>query len=240
MASRSAKDSVLRSQRFLDLMTAEFAKLQYQETMSGKEAVENFIHSGRTYGDLKQRELLGENFSMDLVLREWNPNLTPELEFRGFVYNSQFTCLTQYYSMIYVPEIHRKKELFQKSIVTFWEEKIKHVIPLKDYCIDFTVLEGNSENNVIVIELNPPAPLASPVLFDYLKEKEIIENGPFEFRVVTAPVLGAKKKIAARARQLFDAMFPNYAALEKLVEEKEKLVKENNDSELGEYSCALL
>lgn len=39
------------------------ASVKALETFSGAEAVEQFLHSKRTYGDVKQRELLGNDFS---------------------------------------------------------------------------------------------------------------------------------------------------------------------------------
>lgn len=38
------------------------------ETFSGKQAMETFMNSKRTYGDLKQRELLGSEFTYDAVV----------------------------------------------------------------------------------------------------------------------------------------------------------------------------
>jgi hypothetical protein len=39
-------------------------------------------------------------------------------------------------------------------------------------------------SQAIVIEINPPAPLAGQGCFNYYSERELLENGPFEFRIV--------------------------------------------------------
>jgi len=189
------------------------------ETFSGKEAIQTFIHSRRTYGDLKQRELLGDEFSMEICLREWERKLVPEMEFRGFVYGHKFTCLTQYYCMIYSPEINKNKKDIETKVLAYWET-IKHLFPIPDYCIDFCLYE----DQIRVIEINPVAPLAGSGLFLWPQDRKIIENGPFEFRVVTEIPKHAVSKalIHAPARDLMNNMFPNYHALETHLLEKEK------------------
>jgi len=111
MSSRSAKDSVLRSDKMKSLLKFELSKYvdkgtakpesgeieinsskqmisfvraqsKAMQTFSGKEAVYNFYTSQRTHGDITLA-LLRDNFKMGVVLRLWNPKLIPECEFRG-------------------------------------------------------------------------------------------------------------------------------------------------------------
>ncbi len=65
---------------------------------SGAEALHLLLHSQRAYDDLSRAELvLGkEHFDMGVIVRGW-VDISPEWEFRAFVYNGVMTACTQYY-----------------------------------------------------------------------------------------------------------------------------------------------
>jgi len=96
---------------------------------------------------------------------------------------------------------------------------VKKLIPISDYAIDFAV----KKDSVLIIEINPPAPLAGTGFFEWPAEREILQNGPFEFRIRTKPLTEGKERIYSKARDLINSKFPNYFKLEqKITEEKQK------------------
>jgi hypothetical protein len=65
---------------------------------SGAQALHLLLHSQRAYDDLSRAELVmgKEKFSMSVIVRGW-VDISPEWEFRAFVYNGVMTACTQYY-----------------------------------------------------------------------------------------------------------------------------------------------
>ncbi len=91
-----------------------------------------------------------------------------DLEFRGFVYNGQFTALTQYNEYVYFPALRQRKEEILDLIKSQFDQKILPVISLKNYVVDFILCtekeeEYNTRDNrftglkVFIVELNPLA-----------------------------------------------------------------------------------
>lgn len=64
-------------------------------------------------------------------------NFRTELEFRGIVFGKKFTCLTQYYDLLYIPYVNEHHKEIENMIYSFWETNLLHLIPLDDYCVDF-------------------------------------------------------------------------------------------------------
>jgi len=61
-----------------------------------------------------------ENFDMKLIIREWC-QIAFEWEFRAFVFDGKLTAVTQYYSIVYVPELKEMEEQISKRIQDYWE-----------------------------------------------------------------------------------------------------------------------
>jgi len=137
---------------------------------NAKDALATFFSSKRIYTDL-MLAFLEDSFELDIILRKWSDDFVIELEFRGFVFNGEFTALTQYYNLLYIPFVAKNHKLIEEKIVSFWKTNMKDIIPMKNYTIDFGLEYKNNEYEVVVIELNPPAPLAGTSLFDAIRDK---------------------------------------------------------------------
>jgi hypothetical protein len=74
--------------------------------------------------------------------------------------------------------------LIAQKIREFYQT-VKDSIAVSDFIIDFVVLE-NLE--VRIVELNPFSKSTGPCLFDWEKDRAVIENGPLEIRVNEKPV----------------------------------------------------
>jgi hypothetical protein len=114
MSSRSPKD--VMNEKFDSLVKSEISKnqindenetcfailraacflLQVKNTM---EVVDLLIRSERVNSDFKS-EMTRKEFKISLILREW-VDIHPDMEFRGFFYQGNFTCLSQYNYTVY-------------------------------------------------------------------------------------------------------------------------------------------
>lgn len=114
-----------------------------------------------------------------------------------------------------MPEIAQRKDEIGKLIQDFYD-KIKDRIEMNSFVADFAVVG----TEVYLIELNSFGPTASPSLFDWKIDTDVMHNGtilnelwsehqyndsiigPFEFRVVMQPYQNGKSLIARPLRHL--------------------------------------
>ena len=68
-----------------------------------------------TEKDKEEMERL--QWRMDIVVRAWDPNLTPQSEFRGIVWGGVLTCLCQYFHPLVFEELFAQKEMIQADIL---------------------------------------------------------------------------------------------------------------------------
>lgn len=68
------------------------------------------------------------------------------MEFRGFVCKKKFTALSQYFHIVFFPELVRSRNEVLEKIFVFYD-KIKDIIPADSYIIDFGILD----DRVVVI-----------------------------------------------------------------------------------------
>ena len=134
---------------------------------------------------------------MELVARAWDPRLTPESEYRGIAWNSELSCLCQYFHPLYFPGMRDRSEEVQRDILAVYNSpEVKNAVDrLGGHCIiDFAWL-GPGE--VIVIELNPfdgvclgtfPASTGLFLWDDPADKLVMMGEAPFEFRMRDAPL----------------------------------------------------
>jgi len=148
---------------------------------------------------------------MKIVIREW-VDILPEFEFRGFVHNGVLNGLTQYYKACYVPRISQVKDSLLKQIVelfTTLQPVITTIRPaITSYIVDFAF--NDSLDKVYMVELNHWGTTASSALFDWKVDHDVLHNGPFEFRVLQAPVPNVKETIARPLRLMMSDIIPNW------------------------------
>merc|ERR1712137_110465 len=125
-----------------------------------------------------------DDFPVQFIIREWF-NIPTWAEFRGFVYGRKFTALSQYFDSCYFEELQEAKEKIENLITEFFEKKLKALVPLENYIIDFAITESWE---VFVIELNPYNPNTDSCLFSWSRDAELLKEGPFEFRILDKPI----------------------------------------------------
>ena len=161
-----------------------------------------FCMSKRTAGHLSnQLELVSEEvpWKMNIVVREWN-EISPEYEFRAFVYQKQLTGITHYYKFCYVKDIDTRKPLYQKLMESYYL-KVAHLLP--DNCVlDFCI--NPQTEKVRIVELNPWSIHASSALFNWETDIDVLEGkAPFEFRISENPHGNIMERIGSNIRVLW-------------------------------------
>lgn len=198
LSTRSPKDSDILSerseesyQRFLkesdksknsQVIARIRSGIHSLKVASGSEALDILRHSDRVLLDLTEALDLSEQFNMAVILREWI-DVPIQMEFRGFVRNRTLTALSQYYHYVYFPELESMKDEIQHKIFDFFEA-VKDKIPLESCIMDFILID----DQVRIVELNPFVFGTEAGLFSWKSDQEILEKGPFEFRIRTEPV----------------------------------------------------
>lgn len=153
------------------------AKVNWMCVRNGKEAMNLLLTSERVFTDLLDWVKYGE--PEQIVLREFDPSLTMDYEFRAFINNNQLNALSQYDHYAIYPHVESQKENIQKRIFEKWQQVHPHV-GQSSYCMDFGY--NPITDTAIVIELSPFLPCTGAALFHWKDTKDILENGPFEFR----------------------------------------------------------
>jgi hypothetical protein len=142
--------------------------------------------SSRAVSDIKRAldYAADQEWSLKLIVREF-VTIPLEGEYRGFVHNRQLNALSQYYADAYFWRLPLQRDDISRRVLAFFES-MKASITLDSYIIDFAV----TDDKVCIVELNPFTEQTGSCLFDWKKDKHIIENGPFELRVNMSPVRG--------------------------------------------------
>jgi len=144
-----------------------------------------FIYSERIYADLGRALAYPEAFesTQHIILRKWVP-IDIDMEFRGFVYKNQLNGLSQYNYIAYFERLKPLKCDIEKSVQEFWNSKCKEILKhYENYVIDFAVC-GDKLEKIYVIELNPWKESTDGALFSWKNELNVLENGPYELRVI--------------------------------------------------------
>ena len=155
---------------------------------SGTEAVAIMLDSLRVAEDLKfayaeGKESKGDKISV--VVRGWDPRITPACEFRGFVWDGEMTCIGQYWHHLHFPELKEIKEQIAEELLEFYNSKLKANMPVPCAMLDLAYV-GPGE--VLLVEVNPLTDglgsfPGSTGLFDY--EEDVLRGKlPFELRLV--------------------------------------------------------
>jgi len=148
------------------------------------EAIELLMYSSRAVSDIKRAiDFLHKSpWNLKIIVRDF-VEMPIQFELRGFVHKQSLNALSQYYVDCYFEELLQRKDEITTKIQIFFEE-VKDKILIESYIIDFVIL---ADGTVKIVELNPFSRSTGSCLFDWIKDKDLIENGPFEFRISEAP-----------------------------------------------------
>ena len=134
--------------RLIALLTAAFLCLRVH---CASDVLSMLISSERIYQDMllaldvsRHSSSSSNSFVEHLVLRPF-VSIDVDMEFRGFVFEGQLTCLSQYNYLIYSARLVEARELILGQILQFFNETVKNKLQAysaKSYVIDFAVTQG--------------------------------------------------------------------------------------------------
>lgn len=159
---------------------------------SAHEVIQNFVNSERVFNDMRLALEHPDRFKQNFVVREWVA-MSPDMEFRGFVKDGKLNALSQYNHPVMWPRVVENHERLVEQIREFFYSRVAPKLEhhFKEYVVDFAVC-GEKLDQIWVIELNPFAFTTDACLFSWQYERELFENGPFQFRYRDQPNAAGK------------------------------------------------
>eukprot|EP00455_Lapot_gusevi_P046612 TRINITY_DN615_c0_g2_i1.p1 TRINITY_DN615_c0_g2~~TRINITY_DN615_c0_g2_i1.p1 ORF type:complete len:356 (-),score=134.55 TRINITY_DN615_c0_g2_i1:205-1272(-) len=173
------------------------------------EALNLMIHSERIMQDMRLALQHPGRFQENFVIRQW-ANIDFELEFRTFVSNGQMTAMSQYYHLMYIDTIAQHHQAISQLILDFFHTRVAPRLSAlyPKYIVDFALSGFDPAHpeatTVYVIELNPFLNTTDSCLFSWERERDLLENGPFEFRYRDAVVLGGRALLHDAWKKVLD------------------------------------
>ncbi|KAL6063817.1 hypothetical protein QOT17_011313 [Balamuthia mandrillaris] len=164
------------------LIALRKAFFQRMRVTSADQVFQLMMYSNRTVSDMKRAIDHADKieWNLGLIVREFVA-IDIEGELRAFVHNKKLNALSQYFADCYFADLHEHKDEVQERVLQFFEQ-VKEDIPFDSYNIDFAV----SKDRVYILELNPFSESTGGALFDWKKDRNVLDEGPFEFRTVPA------------------------------------------------------
>jgi hypothetical protein len=117
---------------------------------NGKEVLNILLTSYRLHFDLN--DWLKHGGKEQIVLRKWDEGLSPDKEFRCFVRDNELKAICQDERFALFPDLIKKKSIYEKLINDFFNTKVKSLMKIPNYIIDFCVFDNNE---VKLIEFSP-------------------------------------------------------------------------------------
>lgn len=152
---------------------------------SGNDAMDLILNSERVFTDLLLATEFPDLYSAKIIIREW-VTIPYELEFRCFVFENTLTAISQYDYNIYLDYLVMNRDIIKNMIKDFFYKHCqKKLTCYGNYVIDIGITAKKQQ--VYVIEINPFNNEASNgtggALFDWARDKQILEKGPLELRI---------------------------------------------------------
>lgn len=181
LAARGSRQDVGMLDDNDKLIIARRAFFQCMRVHSAQEALELIMNSSRAISDLKRALDYADKipYCMKLIVREF-VDLPLHGEFRGFVCNGQLTALSQYYTDCFFSELQGRESQIVACVHPLANQVIS-AINRSSFVVDFVVFD---DGRAQVIELNPFGVTTGACLFNWKTELRLLENGPFELRIV--------------------------------------------------------
>jgi gamma-glutamylcyclotransferase (GGCT)/AIG2-like uncharacterized protein YtfP len=153
---------------------------------SADEAMALLLSSERVFSDCRDWLSFGE--PEQIVLREWDPRLRLEFEFRAFIHDNVITAISQYDHYCVYPSLAGREKGIEEAIKEF-HSTMHDSVGVASYCADFACIpvEGCDGYEVTLVEISPFLPCTGPAMFHWDRDAEVLRGTePFEFRLNTA------------------------------------------------------
>ena len=127
---------------------------------NGKDVLNVLLTSERLFLDLKDWLMHGGR--EQIILRKWDDSLCTDKEFRAFIQNNELKAICQDERYALFQEAIDNKNLYEKLINDFFNNKLKPLMKIPNYIADFCILKNNE---VKLIEFSPFLRCTSACLF---------------------------------------------------------------------------
>ena len=154
------------------------SKVQWLKVTSSEDAMSLLLTSERVFADLHDWLEWGE--PEQIVLREWDDQITMEYEFRAFIHKNKLNAISQYDHYCIYPSLFPLQEIIKEKIIEMWE-RVHEKVGVESYVMDFIFYPNNQ--SVKVIEISPFLRCTGAACFNWVNDKDVMENGPLEFRL---------------------------------------------------------
>ena len=163
------------------LIALDKASIRLLAINDGFHAIQLLLASERIQDDLKSSS------SLNLIIREFIIDRQRlKSEFRAFIYQRQFTALTQYNEYVLDKILIQNKDVVLKCIKDFFHnEHLLEQLPYANCVLDLILIENPTNNyQVYICEINPLAEFAGTGLFSWLNDRNILlGREEFQFRI---------------------------------------------------------
>ena len=127
---------------------------------NGKDVLNVLLTSERIFLDLT--DWLKHGGREQIILRKWEDSLCTDREFRAFVQNNEIKAICQDERIALFQETIDNKNLYEKLINEYFNTKLKPLMKIPNYIVDFCILKNNE---VKFIEFSPFLRCTSACLF---------------------------------------------------------------------------
>mmetsp|Transcript_20420 Transcript_20420/g.61012 ORF Transcript_20420/g.61012 Transcript_20420/m.61012 type:complete len:625 (+) Transcript_20420:36-1910(+) len=163
------------------------AKVGVMKCRTGADVMSLLLSSERVYSDMLDWLWYGE--PEQIVLRQWQPDLSLDFEFRLYVHEGRLTAISQYDHYTRYDHLFPLKEMLQQRMVALWEQ-IHPCVGVDSYGMDLVYLPASDQ--LRFLELSPFLRCTGAHCFRWGNpdDVDVLEGRrPFEFRLVeqTAP-----------------------------------------------------
>ena len=108
---------------------------------NGKDVLNVLLTSERLFLDLKDWLMHGGR--EQIILRKWDDSLCTDKEFRAFIQNNELKAICQDERYALFQEAIDNKNLYEKLINDFFNNKLKPLMKIPNYIADFCILKNN-------------------------------------------------------------------------------------------------
>eukprot|EP01124_Arcella_intermedia_P035606 TRINITY_DN9120_c0_g1_i1.p1 TRINITY_DN9120_c0_g1~~TRINITY_DN9120_c0_g1_i1.p1 ORF type:complete len:347 (-),score=110.14 TRINITY_DN9120_c0_g1_i1:18-1058(-) len=229
LSSRSPKDVLMESDKIATIFKTNLKSITNIEDsneqliiyinsliqsgcfQSGEEIISIFSKSERIYVDLTRWLQFSEDLGpMYVTLREFNQQLRAHMEFRGFVHKKQLNAVTQYYDTVCFDLLLKNEQQYKTAILNYFNQlNSSSFINMDNYIIDFLCYD---DFNIQIIEINPWASTTGASLFSWSADRQVLMNGPYEFRILKAPIPDIHKQLFPKIQKIIQEAKEEYKA----------------------------